>query len=144
MPANHDYKNIHLPVQGAVVTVQEINKRFQTALITGGFSDGVQNAKLKAIGLANSFDYAVFGEEFGINKPDPEIFRHTASLLSIFPHECLCVGDSYERDVIGSKNAGMLACWYNPKKVPPPELNDVRADFMIESLPDILSILCAD
>jgi HAD superfamily hydrolase (TIGR01509 family) len=140
---NHDRHKIHLPVPGAVATVKEISKRFQTALITGGFSD-VQNAKLKAIGLLNSFDYTVFGEEFGILKPDPEIFRHTASLLSISPSECLYIGDSYKLDVIGPKNAGMLACWYNPKKVPPPELNDVRADFVIESLPEILRILCAD
>ena len=121
---NHGRHRIHLPVLGAVATVGEISKRFQTALITNGFLD-VQNAKLKAIGLVNSFDYTVFGEEFGILKPDPEIFRHTASLLSISPSECLYIGDSYKLDVIGSKNAGMLACWYNPNKVPPPEFNDV-------------------
>lgn len=140
---NRDRNKIHLPVPGAIATVKEIRQRFQTALITGSFSV-VQSPKLKAIGLLNSFDCTVFGEEFGIVKPDPEIFRHTAGLLGRSPSECLYIGDSYELDVTGSKNAGMLACWYNPKKVPPPELNDVRADFVIESLPEIVSILCPD
>ena len=140
---NRDRSKIHVLAPGAVATVEAIRKRFRTALITVSFS-AVQVPKLKAIGLRNSFDCIIFGEEFGIQKPDPEVFRHTAGLLGVSPSECLNIGDSYELDVAGSKNAGMLACWYNPQKVPPPESSDVRADFVIESLPEILSILRTD
>ena len=137
-----DCHKIHLPVHGAIPSVEEISKRFQTAVITNGVSD-VQNTKLEAIGLKSFFNRIVIGPEIGILKPDPEIFRYVARLLNVTPSECLNIGDSYTLDVIGPKKAGMLACWYNPEQIAAPEGSSVKADFVIRSLPEILAILDA-
>ncbi len=137
-----DCHRINSPVIGAVPTVEKLSKKFKTAVITNGFSD-VQNAKLEAIGLGSLFNCIAIGPEIGISKPDPEIFRYVARLLGITPSECLNVGDSYTLDVIGPKNAGMLVCWYNPEQAAPPEGNNIKADFVIRSLPEVLDILGA-
>jgi HAD superfamily hydrolase (TIGR01509 family) len=104
---------IHLPVPGAVTTVNEINKRFKTAVITNGYSNVYE--RIEVIGLKGLFNSIVIGPEIGIFKPDPEIFLYTARLLNVAPSKCLNVADSYRWDVIGPKNAGMLACWYYPE-----------------------------
>ncbi len=101
------------------------------------------HARLEAIGLRSLFSCIAIGLEIGTSKPDPEIFRYVARLLNVTPSECLNVGDSYTLDVIGPKNAGMLACWYNPEQITLPEGTSVKADFVIRSLPEVLDILGA-
>ncbi len=43
----------------------------------------------------------------GSNKPHPEIFHQSLEQMSLSPERALYVGDSYEHDVIGARNAGL-------------------------------------
>jgi HAD superfamily hydrolase (TIGR01509 family) len=47
----------------------------------------------------------------GAAKPEAAIFRHAVARLGIPAGETLHVGDSYERDVLGARAAGLHAAW---------------------------------
>jgi putative hydrolase of the HAD superfamily len=53
----------------------------------------------------------------GAMKPDRRIFEHAVGELGTAPGEVLHVGDSYERDVLGARAAGLQAVWlFDPSK----------------------------
>jgi HAD superfamily hydrolase (TIGR01549 family) len=52
-------------------------------------------------------DYHFLSYEIGLVKPDPAIYAHVASSLSLGPEECLFAGDSERSDVKGPQQAGM-------------------------------------
>lgn len=49
---------------------------------------------LKAIGLANEFEFLLSGEMFHESKPNPEIYLTAANQLQLRPEECLAIEDS--------------------------------------------------
>jgi hypothetical protein len=49
--------------------------------------------------------------ELGVCKPSPVAFIAGIHKSGFLPHRILYVGDSYEHDVIGAKNAGMYSAW---------------------------------
>jgi HAD superfamily hydrolase (TIGR01549 family) len=61
------------------------------------------------LGLDKYLDPLVISGIVGHAKPSPEIFRHAMSLASVNPAESMHVGDLYDADVVGARNAGMLA-----------------------------------
>lgn len=134
-----EYPTVNAPVSGAIPLVKEISRRFQVGVVSNGMPD-VQYRKLETIGLRDVFSCIILSEEVGIRKPDPRIFYHAAYLLHMQPLECLYVGDSYTNDIVGSKAAGMLACWLN-REPTTPEKEDVQADFVISNLEELAEIL---
>jgi putative hydrolase of the HAD superfamily len=72
-------------------------------------SDFPVERKLERLGLDDLFDCRLWTEESGYLKPHPEPFLQLAACLGVEPTEVLYVGNSYEYDVIGAKNAGMYA-----------------------------------
>ncbi len=133
------YPLINVQVEGAVRVVTELSARFPLGVVSNGFPD-VQYKKLETLGIKDFFGCIVLSGELGIKKPDPRIFWEAAGLLGKEPEECLYVGDAYEADVLGAKNARMKVCWFNPRKLRPPQ-TDVRPDFEIRSLDEILRIM---
>jgi HAD superfamily hydrolase (TIGR01509 family) len=111
-----NYAKVGRPVDGARKILTKLARRFALGLISNGFSD-IQRQKLSALGFAELFDCVVFSADVGMNKPDPEIFRYAARLLSCKPEACLFVGNSYEHDMVGALKAGMATCWFNPRGV---------------------------
>lgn len=132
------YPRINVPVEGAVRVVTELSASFSLGIVSNGFPD-VQYRKLKTLSIKNFFGCIVLSGELGIKKPDPRIFWEAASLLCVEPEQCLYVGDAYEADVLGARNARMKVCWFNPRKLRPPQ-TDVKPDFEIRSLDEIFGI----
>ncbi|GEM01364.1 putative hydrolase of the HAD superfamily [Halolactibacillus halophilus] len=50
---------------------------------------------------------------YGIAKPNPEIFHIIENKLPTQPASTIYVGDSFEKDIIGAKQAGWEAVWMN-------------------------------
>ena len=107
------YPEVCAPVADAQPTVTGLAEHFQLGVVSNGFPD-VQYRKLEALRIRRLFGCVVLSEEVGLHKPDPRIFRHAASMLGVAPETCMYVGDLFEMDVVGSKDAGMRACWFNP------------------------------
>ena len=80
----------------------------------GGYSLGlISNAPaetdrtVKALGLLEYLDGVVISGVVGYSKPNPEIFRIAMKELGVGPKEAIHVGDLYEADIVGARNAGM-------------------------------------
>jgi HAD superfamily hydrolase (TIGR01549 family) len=59
------------------------------------------------LGISRYFDTVVISGAVGYSKPNPEIFRIALRDLEVNPAEALHVGDVYEADVVGARNAGV-------------------------------------
>jgi putative hydrolase of the HAD superfamily len=134
-----EYPAVDAPVDGAVALVKEIKRRYKVGAVSNGLPD-VQYRKLESLGLRDLFDCIVLSEEISIRKPDPAIFQRAADLLGVAPAQCLCVGNSYDDDVLGAKAAGMSACWFC-RGVDSPQNPPFSADFVINSLKQLSAIL---
>jgi len=64
---------------------------------------------LGSLELADRFDGIVVSWEVGANKPEPAIFEAAVEQLGVPAHSLLHVGDSFERDVLGARAAGLQA-----------------------------------
>jgi putative hydrolase of the HAD superfamily len=127
------------PVAGAVQLIRELSGKYELGAVSNGLPD-VQYGKLETIGVRNMLSCIVLSEEIGMRKPDPKIFLYAARLLGRQPDECLFVGDSYTSDIVGAKNAGMCACWFNPAKSPI-QSEEIKPDFVVNNLLDIPALL---
>lgn len=68
---------------------------------------------LRQCGIA--VDGVYTSQSLGCYKPDPAFYRRLLQRISVPPGEAVFVGDSYEEDVVGPKQAGMKALWLNRK-----------------------------
>ncbi|MBS2537252.1 HAD family hydrolase [Catenulispora sp. NF23] len=71
-----------------------------------------QRAKLEAIGLLGYFaEPLVCSQEHGAAKPAASIFLAGCEALGLAPAEVAYVGDNYETDAVGARDAGLRAIW---------------------------------
>ena len=78
------------------------------ACVTDG-DPHIQRSKLRALGLADSFDAVVFSDELGrqYRKPHPAPFLRALDLLGVGAGDAVHVGDRPAKDVAGPESAGM-------------------------------------
>jgi FMN hydrolase / 5-amino-6-(5-phospho-D-ribitylamino)uracil phosphatase len=86
-------------------------------IVTNGPTE-VQRAKLQLLGIERLVDFVLVSEEFGVAKPEPEIFREALRLAGVMPEEAVFVGDSAEFDIAGAQAAGIPAVWLNRHQRP--------------------------
>ena len=72
-------------------------------------SDFPIGRKLEYLGLDSLWDLTFSSEESGYLKPALHPFQKISRDLNLNPNEILYVGNSYKYDIIGAKNAGMMA-----------------------------------
>jgi putative hydrolase of the HAD superfamily len=77
-------------------------------------ADGRVEALLRGRGLADYFEFIIDSHVFGVEKPDPRIFRAAVERLALEPEVCLYVGDLYPVDVLGARAAGLEALLLDP------------------------------
>ena len=98
-----------------------------------------QTRKLEKSGFKYLMDGIFLSEQLGVEKPDPAFFEkvfteiHAEDLSKI-----MIIGDSLTSDIQGGINAGIITCWYNPKKDPLPE--GYKIDYIISDLHQVLDL----
>src|SRR5690606_23130377 len=90
-----------------------LKPKYKLHIITNGFAE-VQEGKLKNSGIVDYFEVIMDSEKAGVKKPNPVIFEKAMSLAKVQPSNALMVGDNYDVDILGAKNAGMQALYFNP------------------------------
>lgn len=83
------------------------SSRFKLGLISN-FDSRIEEI-LIALNLSIWFDAVVFSSRSGVAKPHSGIFARAVAELGVEPEETLHVGDSYERDYCGAREAGFQA-----------------------------------
>ena len=106
------YRGNQRAVPGAIELLQRLKTNFKIAVISNNF--GVeQKSKIDVCGFGKYLDAVVTSAEVGFTKPSPEIFLLALEKLKCSPDEAVMIGDSWESDIIGARNAGIRAIWFN-------------------------------
>lgn len=92
--------------------LKHLRGRYVLGLITNGPAD-IQRQEIETLRIAHYFDHILIEGEFKIGKPDLEIFEAARRACDLQPHQMLFVGNAFEHDVQGAKNAGWWAIWAN-------------------------------
>lgn len=117
----------------AFSTIDQLNNHFKIGAVTNG------NADLQAIGVSHKFDFVVTAEEAGAAKPSKKIFKYAQNKVCLGSHEIVYVGDAPNIDVIGARQSGWRAIWFNPNHTKWEE--EQKPDAEISSLSQLLDLL---
>lgn len=71
------------------------------------------NVDAEKIGLSHYFQLVLKAGPDGHAKPYPDLFDKARNFLGLPAHAILHVGDHLVTDVLGAKQNGFQACWYN-------------------------------
>ena len=119
--------------------IKSFKDRVKQYAVTNG-TKIAQDKKLVKSGLINLFDDIFISEEVGYEKPDIRFFEHVWAKIGAYtPDEVMIVGDSLTSDMQGGNNAGIVCCWYNPKRAN--NNSCLKIDYEITNLNQILEIV---
>ena len=122
----------HWFMPGAEELLRTLRGDYRLFICSNG-SQRVQDGRIKSAGIAPYFERIFISEHMGCNKPEARYFALCFAEIPDFDRRrCILLGDSLTSDIRGGKNAGVLTCWYNPKKKPNP--GPVFPDYEIEDL----------
>ena len=129
-------------LDGAEETVRVLSRHVGLVLITNGLQ-AVQRSRLQKSGIGTYFTDVVISEEVGFSKPHRGIFEIAFQKMNRPDRATvLMVGDSLTSDIQGGNNYGIDTCWYNPQRHP--RYEDVRAQYEIEKISELLAIVGID
>ncbi|MCE0493550.1 5-amino-6-(5-phospho-D-ribitylamino)uracil phosphatase YigB [Vibrio salinus] len=86
-----------------------LSKKIPLVAISNG------NANPESIGLSQYFQLELRAGPDGRAKPYPDMFEVAIAHLGVCPESVLHVGDHGRTDVLGAKNHGLSACWFNDR-----------------------------
>lgn len=101
--------------EGTIEVLEYLNEKYILHIITNGFEE-VQNLKLQKSGIAKYFNEIITSESVGVKKPNPKIFEFAINKVNTISEDSIMIGDSYEADVMGALNFGMLAIHFTCNK----------------------------
>lgn len=85
----------------------------------------IQYKKLEKLGVLPYLDFIVVSEEAGAEKPAGRFFELCVEKAGCRPEECVFIGDSLKKDVLGSAACGLAGTWYHPEGKDPLVPEDV-------------------
>lgn len=126
------------PFPGAVDTLRAIKDRgVKMALVTNGNRE-TQRGKINDHDLEQFFDCVVVEGEFGVGKPNDEVYLHAMKSLGVKPGETWMVGDNFEWEVVAPKRLGITAVWVDSRGEGLPEAPSVMPDRIINSITELI------
>lgn len=100
---------------------------------------------LEEYGIRDYFRDVTLSSVTGMRKPAPDIFTVATRQLRSAPEECVYVGDTVSRDIIGSKRAGFAAAIQICSKLTREKdcgvKREFEPDYMIEDIYDVYHIV---
>lgn len=113
----------------------------QLAILTNG-EEHHQSMKIKQLGLTRWIrpEKIFISGAIGIAKPRREIFTHIEKELNLDRSKTVYIGDSFEKDIVGAKQAGWQAIWMNHRKRAIDANATVKPDQEIFSAKELLDV----
>lgn len=104
--------------EGTLELLEHLKPKYKLHIITNGFNE-VQFKKIENSGMNHFFDKIITSEEAGVKKPNPIIFEFALKKTNAISSESIMIGDNWEADIMGAKNAGfdVIYCNFNAKPV---------------------------
>lgn len=116
------------------------NRGYLIALLTNGDST-FQREKIKRFDLVKLFDGIFIDGEQGVGKPEKQAYENVLRMFDVQPFEACMIGDHYLWEVVAPKKYGLKAIWVNRGKLGVKGNEDIKADFEIHEIGELLNIL---
>ena len=126
--------------------LSKLQSTFSLGIISNGFTQR-QKRKLEILKVNKWFpdNQIIISEEVQVEKPQQQIFQHMEKQLELSPAELLYIGDNFEKDVVGAKNAGWAVWWFNHmRREVPKEFKQYTADKEISDFDQLAEGLCRE
>jgi YjjG family noncanonical pyrimidine nucleotidase len=119
--------------------LQKIHSLFKIVIITNGLTS-VQKPRFENSAIFPFVDKYVISEEFGVPKPNKEIFEHALEIVDHMEKSTtLMIGDKLSSDIKGGHDFGVDTCWYNPLLLD--NSSEINPEFEIHSLSELEQII---
>ncbi|NHJ47985.1 MAG: HAD family hydrolase [Asgard group archaeon] len=126
----HRFDNIKL-YDDVLPTLQSLKGKYILGILSNG------NSYPEKCGLDNIFDFVIFAQDYGIEKPDPGLFKVALDISGSKPSQMIHIGDSIKDDIHGAQNAGVIGIWINRIN----EISKEEIKYEIKSLAEILDMI---
>jgi len=113
--------------------LENLKHRYRLGVISNNF--GNTQGWCDDYNLSPLMEVIVDSTVVGVSKPDAGIFQIALNELGVAPENTAYIGDTYSRDVVGAKNAGMYAIWLmgnEEKECPDESLVDLKLQSLME------------
>ncbi len=127
----HRFEDIEL-FDDVLPTLDALGGRYTLGLLSNG------NSYPERCGLEGRFQFVVFSQDHGVEKPDPRLFHVAIERAGCAGRELLHVGDSLRDDVGGARQAGVRSVWLNRRSTTSD--TGIRPDFEISSLAELIDV----
>src|SRR5919201_731790 len=127
-------------LQVSVGVLTALRQRFALGVISNFY--GNVTTLCRECGLAALCDVIIDSAQVGVSKPAQRIFPLALEQLGRPPQTAVYVGDSFERDVLGARAAGLHTIWLRglePRVCPDPPHVDAPIT-TLEELPAVLAM----
>ncbi len=127
-------------LQASVGVLTALRQRYTLGVISNFYGNVV--TLCQECGLAALCDVIIDSAHVGVSKPEQRIFTLALEQLGRVPQTAAYVGDSFERDVLGAKAAGLYTIWLRglePRPCPDPSMVDATIT-TLEELPAVLAM----
>jgi len=121
-----------------------LSRRVRVGLVSNYPCGQAIRRSLRKIGIYEFLDPIVVSGEVGYVKPHPTCFAPAITALGLPPGDILFVGDRWDADMIGARDAGMKTCHhvgFTSDRDLDARYAAYRPDYRIERLEDLDTIL---
>lgn len=134
------YSESRRPVPGSAELLEALHQRVRIGIVSNNLTEE-QREKLQVTGIDRLIDFLVTSEDAGVEKPDPGIFLEALRHAACSAEEAVMVGDSWRSDVLGARDAGIRAVWFNRRRLPCPDpslAHEIHSFEPVENLTQML------
>jgi len=127
-------------IPGAEQALKSLSEKYKCVIATSADHSGTAEMieALKLVGADKYFHHFFSSQQLGFKKPDPRFFSSITEILNLVPSECVMIGNFYEKDIVGAKQAGMQTVLFNENKIDGPFPD---ADNEISQMLDLLNVI---
>lgn len=104
--------------------------------IISDIDDDYFTFQTKQFSMDGLFDSITTSDSVGVGKPNPRIFEVALAAAGCDAAEAVYIGDSFEKDILGAREAGMSSVWYKGE-------TSEFADWVVQTLSEIPPIITA-
>lgn len=128
-----------VPLPGAEEAVLRWSALLPVVIVTNGISR-IQHGRMDRSPMRHAIRGMIISEEVGVAKPDPRMIELGMEAAGVTDRRrVLMLGDSLSSDMAAAANAGVDACWFNPRGVR--HGGDLPIAYEIRSLDEVDAIL---
>ncbi len=132
------------PTEGILEFLNFLNKQgIRTGVISNiTYCGEAVKDRIDSVVSVHNFEFIIATSEYMFRKPNKRIFELALEKAALNPEDVWYIGDNYECDVVGARNANIFPIWYvGAKETPYAQNEDVLTIKDWKELQEIIDVL---